>query len=96
MTIYQKGSCVGKKVPLRIFIKTIYFCAAIFDEKLQYMYKCWGGEKESIGMKDRLSFKEKICVTRYLALPHLLKCSQQDNDCTSKTLVIIVNLKLRL
>ena len=57
---------------------------------------CWVIEKESIGMKVRLSFKEKICGRQYLALPHLLKCSQQDNECTSKALVIIVNLKLSL
>ena len=45
----------------------------------------WDGEKVSIGIKDRLSFKRKKCEK-----------SIQDNDWTSTALVIILNLKLRL
>ena len=59
---------------------------------------CWDGEKESIGMRGQTLIQEKDmrCVILIKVLTHLLKSSHQDNECTSKALVIIVNLKLSL
>ena len=63
---------------------------------------CWDGEKESKGKEGYTLIQEKdmryviLKVTAYLKLPHVLKNSHHDNACTSKALVIIVNLKLSL
>ena len=65
---------------------------------------CWDGEKESKGKEGWTLIQEKDM--RYVILRNkqlknkrltlLLKSTHQDNDCTSKALVIIVYLKLSL